>query len=51
MERKLGRTHCFFDFPIEIRKMIYTSNLIENLNDKTPKYTKKKLWFPTDEAV
>nr|WP_317171490.1 transposase [Flavobacterium sp. I3-2] len=23
-----------FDFPIEIRKIIYTTNLIENLNGK-----------------
>lgn len=30
----------FFDFPVEIRKIIYTTNLIENLNGKlesTPK--------------
>ena len=24
----------FFDFPLEIRKIIYTTNLIENLNGK-----------------
>jgi transposase-like protein len=30
----------FFDFPIEIRKIIYTTNLIENLNGKIRKYTK-----------
>ena len=41
----------FFDFPIEIRKIIYTTNLIENLNGKVRKYTKNKLSFPTDEAV
>lgn len=41
----------FFDFPIEIRKIIYTTNLIENLNGKIRKYTKNKLSFPTDEAV
>ena len=40
-----------FDFPIEIRKIIYTSNLIENLNGKIRKYTKNKLSFPTDDAV
>ena len=41
----------FFDFPIEIRKIIYTTNLIENLNGKIRKYTKNKLSFPTNEAV
>ena len=41
----------FFDFPVEIRKIIYTTNLIENLNGKIRKYTKNKLSFPTDNAV
>ncbi len=42
---------AFFDFPLEIRKIIYTTNLIENLNGKIRKYTKNKLSYPTDEAV
>ena len=41
----------FFEFPVEIRKIIYTTNLIENLNGKIRKYTKNKLCFPTDDAV
>jgi len=41
----------FFDFPLEIRKIIYTTNIIENLNGKIRKYTKNKLSFPTDDAV
>lgn len=41
----------FFDFPIEIRTIIYTTNLIENLNGKIRKYTKNKMSYPTDEAV
>jgi transposase-like protein len=41
----------FFDFPVEIRRIIYTTNLIENLNGKIRKYTKNKLSFPNDEAV
>lgn len=41
----------FFEFPVEIRKIIYTTNLIENLNGKIRKYTKNKLSFPTDQAV
>jgi len=41
----------FMDFPVEIRTIIYTTNLIENLNGKIRKYTKNKLSFPTDQAV
>lgn len=42
---------AFYEFPLEIRKIIYTTNLIENLNGKIRKYTKNKLSFPTDQAV
>lgn len=41
----------FFEFPLEIRKIIYTTNLIENLVGKIRNYTKNKLSFPTDQAV
>jgi len=30
----------FYEFPLEIRRIIYTTNLIENLNGKIRKYTK-----------
>ena len=42
---------AFLDFPVEIRRIIYTTNIIENLNGKIRKYTKNKLSFPTDESV
>lgn len=42
---------AFLDFPVEIRKIIYTTNVIENLNGKIRKYTKNKLSYPTDDAV
>jgi len=41
----------FFDFPLEIRTLIYTTNIIENLNGKIRKYTKMKMSFPDDQAV
>lgn len=41
----------FFDFLVEIRKIIYTTNLIENQNGKIRKYTKNKLSFPNDDAL
>ena len=46
-----GRNSPPFDFPLEIRLIVYTTNLIENLNGKIRKYTRNKLSFPTDEAV
>src|SRR5690606_3284308 len=53
---KSWRDNCenlrvFYEFPLEIRRIIYTTNLIENLNRKIRKYTKNKLSFPTDDAV
>lgn len=42
---------AFLQFPLAIRKIIYTTNTIENLNGKIRKYTRNKLSFPTDEAV
>lgn len=41
----------FFDFPLEIRTLIYTTNIIENLNGKIRKYTKAKMSFPDDPSV
>ncbi len=41
----------FFDFPVEIRSIIYTTNLIENLNGKIRKYTRNRLSFPHDDAL
>ena len=40
-----------FQFPLEIRKIIYTTNLIENLNGKIKKYTKSKLSYPSDDTT
>jgi len=40
----------FFDYTMEIRKIIYTTNLIENLNGKIRKYTKAKLSFPNEDV-
>ncbi|WP_103867630.1 IS256 family transposase [Aquimarina sp. I32.4] len=50
-QRNWEELTVFFDFPLEIRKIIYTTNLIENLNGKIRKYTKNKMAFPTDDAL
>jgi transposase-like protein len=41
----------YFDFPLEIRKIIYTTNAIESLNSSIRKYTKTKTVFPDDQAA
>jgi putative transposase len=41
----------YFDFPLEIRTIIYTTNTIENLNRNIRKYTKTKVQFPDDAAA
>ena len=41
----------FFDYPLEIRKIVYTTNVIESLNRGIRKYTKTKSVFPHDQAA
>lgn len=41
----------FFDYPMEIRRIIYTTNTIESLNSSIRKYTKTKTVFPDDQAA
>lgn len=41
----------FFEFPVQIRKIVYTTNIIENINRIIRKYTKTKTALPTDQAV
>ena len=41
----------YFKYPPEIRKIIYTTNSIENFNRQLRKVTKSKTIFPTDDAL
>lgn len=41
----------FFDFPKEIRKVIYTTNVIESLNNTLRKAVRNRGHFPTDDAL
>ncbi|HNP99954.1 MAG TPA: IS256 family transposase [Bacteroidia bacterium] len=43
-------TH-FLSFPLEIRKIIYTTNMIESFNAILRKFTKNKKVFPNDDAA
>jgi transposase-like protein len=42
---------AFLEYPKEIRKLIYTTNIIESFNASLRKYTKNKRVFPTDDAA
>ena len=42
---------AFLQYPQEIRKLIYTTNVIESFNAGLRKYTKNKKSFPTDDAA
>lgn len=41
----------FFRYPVEIRKIMYTTNLNENVNSMFRKVTDVRKVFPSDEAV
>ncbi|MEZ5496610.1 MAG: transposase [Gammaproteobacteria bacterium] len=43
--------NTFFDYPEDIRKVIYTTNAIESLNSVIRKVIKKRKIFPTDDSA
>jgi putative transposase len=48
---KWENVSVFFDYPTEIRKVIYTTNAIESLNMTVRKVIKNKRFFPSDDAA
>lgn len=49
--RNWSRIIPFFDYPQEIRRIIYTTNAIESVNMSLRKITKNRGSFPSDEAL
>jgi transposase-like protein len=45
------RLSNYFKYPKEIRKIIYTNNIIESFNSQLRKVTKSKRTFPSDTAL
>jgi len=41
----------YFEYPYEIRKMIYTTNIIEGYHRQLRKVTKTKTAYPTDDSL
>ena len=50
-ENNWGRLSCFFKYPKEIRKVMYTTNVIESFNSQLRKVTKSKRVFTNDDAL
>ncbi len=50
-ENNWDRLTAFLNYPQEIRKLIYTTNIIESFNASLRKHTKNKKMFPTDQAA
>lgn len=46
-----ARIEPMFEFPAEIRRAIYTTNVIESLNMSLRKITKTRAAFPSEEAA
>lgn len=41
----------FFEYPHEIRRIIYTTNVVESYHRMVRKFTKSKAVFPTDDSI
>ncbi|WP_424139618.1 IS256 family transposase [Roseomonas chloroacetimidivorans] len=49
--RVWGEVIPFYAFPIEVRRIVYTTNAIEALNSKLRRAVRARGHFPTDEAA
>ena len=50
-DRNWPELTTFFEFPQEIRKIIYTTNAVESYHRMVRKFTKSKAIFPTDDSI
>ncbi|HLS30773.1 MAG TPA: IS256 family transposase [Flavobacteriaceae bacterium] len=50
-EKNWDNLTAFLNYPKEVRKLIYTTNIIESFNASLRKYTKNKKVFPNDNAA
>ena len=46
-----SRIMPFLDYPLEVRRIIYTTNTIESLNMSLRKVTKSRASFPHDDSA
>lgn len=50
-EKNWEELTTYFKYPYEIRKLIYTTNIIEGYHRQLRKVTKTKTSYPNDEAL
>jgi putative transposase len=50
-ERSWNEFVPFLDFPVELRKLVYTTNSIESLNARFRKAARHRSHFPTEQAA
>jgi putative transposase len=50
-QRAWGEFIPFLDYPVELRRVVYTTNAIESINFQLRKVTKTRGHFPSDEAA
>ena len=49
--RAWGEVIPFYAFPVEVRRLLYTTNAIEALNSKLRRAVRARSHFPTEEAA
>lgn len=50
-KEKWDKLSCYFDYPSEIRRIIYTTNTVEGYHRQIRKVTKTKGLFPNDDSL
>ncbi len=50
-DKNLAKITVFFEYPADIRKIIYTTNAVESYHRAVRKFTKSKSIFPTDDSI
>jgi transposase-like protein len=50
-ERSWTEFTPFLDFPVEIRKLVYTTNAIESLNARFRQATRRRGHFPNEQSA
>ena len=50
-DRNWAELTTFFEYPQEIRKIIYTTHTVESYHRMVRKFTKSKAVFPTDDSI
>lgn len=50
-DKNWSQLTVFFEYPADIRRIIYTTNAVESYHRAVRKFTKSKAIFPTDDSI